>query len=191
VLPKKLQVIPKYMVADCLQLEHCGIGENVTVIESGSFQYTESLTKIEFPTSLVEIKDDAFMYSGIESINLGDSINRLGEGFLLGTRIREIVVPRKVEKLGTFALGDMSELKRIVLMNKDLIIDKHLITTFNDIEVFYVGVQNWDLENQFRSMEYDTFTFISGVTHIEQSSNKKYIHIVHPDERIVGSLENG
>jgi hypothetical protein len=174
-LPKELKEISESLFEDCYQLHTCIMHNGVKSIKNAAFRYDEDLQDLTLSDAIVEICDDAFMYTGIKKLILSDSLNRVGDGALLGAKIETIVIPRKVMHLPSFMLGDISTLKRIVLLNQNITLDRHLITTFNDIEVYYKGNENKDLENQFRDMEYDTFTFHHGVSGIANYDNERYI----------------
>lgn len=92
------------------------IPNSVTSIGYGVFAELENLKTIDIPTSVINIGDYAFVYTGLTQINLPSSVINIGKGAFEGTRISEIYIPYSVINIGDYAF-DCKELSRVFISN--------------------------------------------------------------------------
>ena len=76
------------------------VQEGMTVLPEGIFMYGSALRQISLPAGLLEIGDYAFADTGLESLELPDSLQKIGLMILAGNSgVTEIVIPAGVTSM--------------------------------------------------------------------------------------------
>lgn len=77
------------------------IPEGVTSIGSNAFYHCEGITSVNFPTTLESIGDNAFAYSGVESVDIPVGLTTIGESaFANCVNLTSVTIPEGVETIG-------------------------------------------------------------------------------------------
>ena len=85
--------------------EHEGVHEvilpsTVTEIGADAFSYCSKLEEIQLPEGLEKIEDSAFRYCvSLTTMKLPEGLKEIGKGFITGTGITDITIPKTVEKM--------------------------------------------------------------------------------------------
>lgn len=90
------------------------IPEAVTTIQQGAF-YDSRLTSIKFPTTLKDIKKDAFKQcSNIDSLSFPTSLQTIGDYAFYGcSGLKELRVPSTLLSVGNYAFYNCSNVKKV------------------------------------------------------------------------------
>lgn len=86
-----------------------------TVKELGKWAFSEcpNLEEVAIPDSVTKIGYGAFVKDeNLKTIKLSDSITEIGEGAFSGTRLREIIMPKELSKIGRLG-GDLHKLRKL------------------------------------------------------------------------------
>ena len=126
--------------SDCSYLENVSFSDdiNIEVIPKGAFDYCSSLKTFKVPESVVKIDDYAFSFSGLNSIELNEGLESIGEnsfsglfgfGYIkfpstlksIGNKcfeygdLKNVVLNQGLEKIGEYAFRDCNRLKSVVI----------------------------------------------------------------------------
>src|SRR3712207_22211 len=87
--------------AECVIIPSKIDGKTVTAVGSNCFRDNGVLVcEIVVPDSVTTIEEDAFAYAvSMESLRLPDTIEKIGEDFLLATALEEICIPANVKHI--------------------------------------------------------------------------------------------
>lgn len=103
ILPNGIKVLPFAFENNCLWLESVQLGDDIEEVKS---YFLEDLMNVELPENLKKIGYRAFFQSAISEIKLPENLKVIDvEAFLSCSNIREITIPKNVEKIGHEALG--------------------------------------------------------------------------------------
>lgn len=140
-IPDSVTRIGEGAFAGCTSLTDVTIGKGVKRIEPRTFLGCFALKTIDLPSNITQIEEDAFYYSGLESITLPDSIMYIGERsfyhcdelksitlpdsimsiedwtFYHCINLRSVTIPLSVKSIGMGAFRDCSALKNVSLPN--------------------------------------------------------------------------
>jgi hypothetical protein len=87
------------------------IPEGVTTIEAEAFYVINPLKKIVFPTTLVEIKENAFGNCGLESLLLPDNLKTIGTSAFAGCKnLKEVILPDGLQTINPYAFEHCDQL---------------------------------------------------------------------------------
>ena len=126
--------------SDCSYLENVSFSDdiNIEVIPKGAFDYCSSLKTFKVPDSVVKIDDYAFSFSGLNSIELNEGLESIGENSFSGLfgfdyikfpstlksignkcfefgDLKTVVLNQGLEKIGEYAFRDCNRLKSVVI----------------------------------------------------------------------------
>ena len=89
----------------------------VTAIADGAFKYHSDLSEITIPASVTSIGKEAFRESSLTAVTFEDGDKKLtiGDYAFCGTSIASVELPARAQKLGEYALADMSQLSVLTL----------------------------------------------------------------------------
>ena len=94
------------------------IPESADVIGEGSFSHRDTPFSVTVPGHLVNIGYGAFFFSGVEKIKI-ESTKQISKIAFWGcSNLEEIVLPKKLERVGDDAFGSCSNLKKLVFNNE-------------------------------------------------------------------------
>lgn len=106
--------IEKGAFSCCSKLEKIRLSKNLTVIEQGLFSYDYELKSIIFPKKLKEIKDEAFLHTGIRKIELPSNLKVIGIGaFKNCENLENIELPLKLKEIKRDAFSHCENLESI------------------------------------------------------------------------------
>ena len=88
----------------------------LTSIRNHAFYYSP-ITSIELPDSITEIGKDAFSYSKIKSVKLPDSMTSLTEGFFRCYDLESVDLGKGITHLGDWCLSENTSLTSIDISN--------------------------------------------------------------------------
>ncbi len=102
-LPGSLERVPERCFLNAWNLEYVTIGEGTKVIGKNAFSYRPSggspeqinskLREVTIPSTVTTIEDDAFLYSGIETVTIPESVVNYGtQLFYSCKRLRKVVM---------------------------------------------------------------------------------------------------
>ena len=92
------------------------IPEGITVIGESAFEGKKELSKVNFPTSIIEIERSAFRYCWNLPIKFPKNLEVIGDyAFERCGRTKEskIIIPAKVKKIGNYAFKSCSEVTSV------------------------------------------------------------------------------
>lgn len=124
-LPSSLTTIEKYAFVRCVSLQEVTIPAGVTKIENSVFSDCASLKKVTFLGDVASIGYSAFSRSGLESIDLPESLTNLGEFTFFGSNLKEIVLPTGVTKVPSSVFGSCKNLQSVTLLGEVTEIDSY------------------------------------------------------------------
>ena len=136
------------------------LNKPIKVIAVGAFARCEALTSITIPSSVSTIKEGAFTCSGLERIDIPNTVTNIGRGALMRCRqlkevrlpsnltiiptqllyhcesLQHITIPESVTEIGYMALFGCESLKHIHIPNSVNNIDYSAFVGCNNIEAF-------------------------------------------------------
>ena len=105
-----------YAFQDNEHLKMVVLNEGLRNIGDGMFEGCESLQKMKFPSTLIDVNDDAFCNSGLVKVELNDGLEVIHPGAFVDCKsLKSIEFPSTVRRIGENAFYDCSSLKKIVL----------------------------------------------------------------------------
>lgn len=90
----------------------------VTSIGKRAFLGCSLLKTIELPNSIIEIGEDAFNQSGIESIKLPHNLRKIGPGSFSWSKLKKIEISEMTERICAHAFRYCSYLDTVIIPNK-------------------------------------------------------------------------
>ena len=91
---------------------------DTTTVPNFLFFECEDMTNVAFPDTVTKIGNHAFRGAGVESVNLPQSLTRIGESSFFGcANLKRIIIPDSVTLLGSSAFASCSTLETLVLGN--------------------------------------------------------------------------
>ena len=98
------------------------VPNNVLIIDNCAFNSSDNLKGIVLPSSLKSIRNEAFKYSGIESIFIPDSVIEIDAGaFYWCDNLKRVVLPHSVRHIGSESFYYCSELSHVIYQNNELV----------------------------------------------------------------------
>lgn len=100
------------------KIKKIAIKDGVTSIGKNAFYGTYYVTEVALPKTLTKIRDSAFFYCPrLENINLPDGLEEIGSSAFTGCKFKSIDIPDSVVKIGAMAFDTNRELTQVVLPN--------------------------------------------------------------------------
>lgn len=118
-LPSSAIRIDGLAFSGCTSLEDINI-ENITTIGGGAFHSCTNLKNVTFNDFLLEIKEDTFSYSGLESLKLPSNLISIGNGAFYECRnLRgDVVIPESVNKIDSSAFLGCNSIGSVKMLSK-------------------------------------------------------------------------
>lgn len=114
-IPKTIDKLGDYTFSECKSLISITVPNNINEIGIGCFSDCTSLKDINLPKDLKVIKRDTFDgCSSLEYIELPDTLEQLDSCFY-GVGIKELTIPSKISKLGTYFISGCKNLQKVVI----------------------------------------------------------------------------
>ena len=163
VIPESVKSLGNKMCYGAKNLEEVVLPNNITVIPDYAFENCSSLTNINIPTSLVQIRANAFSQTALKEFIAPESlkeiwlyafkdakelrnvelknVTEIGDMvFENCEKLESIVIPETLEEIGASVFGGCSSLQDIDLPNKPLALDHN---TFYGSS-YYEDKSNWE-----------------------------------------------
>ena len=163
VIPESVKSLGNKMCYGAKNLEEVVLPNNITVIPDYAFENCSSLTNINIPTSLVQIRANAFSQTALKEFIAPESlkeiwlyafkdakelrnvelknVTEIGDMvFDNCEKLESIVIPETLEEIGASVFGGCSSLQDIDLPNKPLALDHN---TFYG-SAYYEDKSNWE-----------------------------------------------
>ena len=163
VIPESVKSLGNKMCYGAKNLEEVVLPNNITVIPDYAFENCSSLTNINIPTSLVQIRANAFSQTALKEFIAPESlkeiwlyafkdakelrnvelknVTEIGDMvFENCEKLESIVIPETLEEIGESVFGGCSSLQDIDLPNKPLALDHN---TFYG-SAYYEDKSNWE-----------------------------------------------
>lgn len=163
VIPESVKSLGNKMCYGAKNLEEVVLPNNITVIPDYAFENCSSLTNINIPTSLVQIRANAFSQTALKEFIAPESlkeiwlyafkdakelrnvelknVTEIGDMvFENCEKLESIVLPETLEEIGASVFGGCSSLQDIDLPNKPLALDNN---TFYG-SAYYEDKSNWE-----------------------------------------------
>ena len=163
VIPESVKRLGNKMCYGAKNLEEVVLPNNITVIPDYAFEKCSSLTNINIPTSLVQIRANAFSQTALKEFIAPESlkeiwlyafkdakeltnvelknVTEIGDMvFENCEKLESIVIPETLEEIGASVFGGCSSLQDIDLPNKPLALDHN---TFYG-SAYYEDKSNWE-----------------------------------------------
>ncbi len=163
VIPESVKSLGNKMCYGAKNLEEVVLPNNITVIPDYAFENCSSLTNINIPTSLVQIRANAFSQTALKEFIAPESLKEIWLYAFKDTKelrnvelknvteigdmvfencekLEFIVIPETLEEIGTGVFGGCSSLQDIDLPNKPLALDYN---TFYG-SAYYEDKSNWE-----------------------------------------------
>ena len=119
-LPPSLNYINYSVFMNCKELSDIALPESLTYLGAHAFENCTSLKYIKIPSKITEIDWATFTKSGLEVIEMGDGIEKIGKESFAETQLTTIILPKTVTEIGYDAFRDCTNLESITL-NKGII----------------------------------------------------------------------
>lgn len=163
VIPESVKSLGNKMCYGAKNLEEVVLPNNITVIPDYAFENCSSLTNINIPTSLVQIRANAFSQTALKEFIAPESlkeiwlyafkdakelrnvelknVTEIGDMvFENCEKVESIVIPETLEEIGASVFGGCSSLQDIDLPNKPFALDHN---TFYG-SAYYEDKSNWE-----------------------------------------------
>ena len=113
-LPAGLTRLGKYAFNECPELTRAVMSPNPDTVYDGSvFVDCPKLTEIVLTEGMKKIPVELAKNTGLESIEIPDSIVTIGGSAFYGTKIAELVIPASVEVIAPYAFWDCDNLTHV------------------------------------------------------------------------------
>ena len=97
IIPDSVTEIRGEAFKQCQNLESVIFGKNVKIIGRRAFSQCYNIKHLSMPEGLRIIRNDAFAYSGLESIKLNEGLKKIGENVFFCTNIKSIRLPETIK----------------------------------------------------------------------------------------------
>lgn len=138
-LPSKLKKVNSHTFSGCSNLMHVLLGDNIQAIETCAFSSCSSLKGIQLPDSLSEIESWAFRYSGLERIDLPESVTKIGTlAFADCKNLTEVNLPSGITELSDYLFMNSPKLSHIDIPNGVKKIGSSVFSGCRSITTLYI-----------------------------------------------------
>ncbi len=102
--------------SNCSGLNALTIPSSVTIIENKAFAHCWNLKNITIPSSVVSIGDNAFEFSGAETVKMEEGVKSIGEeAFRYCDNLINLVIPSSVESIALNTFQNSTNIKNIYI----------------------------------------------------------------------------
>lgn len=163
IVPETVRILGYKFCYGCSNLTEVVLSNKITVIPDYAFEKCTSLEKINFPTSLVQIRYNAFTETALKEFQAPDSLREIWGYAFQGAKELMTVNLNKTTKLGQMAFENCEKLTSIDLPSTLTEIDQNV---FNGCK----SLENINMPDEAITIERDMFT---GTSYYENKSNWK------------------
>ena len=116
VVPDTIETVGAELFKGCTSLRSVVLPERITVIPDGFLEGCASITSFKIPDNTTTIGANAFKGTSIETINIPDTITKIGErAFYECKNLKEIKIPSSVETIHQEAFYSCSALEKLTI----------------------------------------------------------------------------
>ena len=163
IVPETVRILGYKFCYGCSNLTEVVLSNKITVIPDYAFEKCTSLEKINFPTSLVQIRNNAFTETALKEFQAPDSLREIWGYAFQGAKELVTVNLNKTTKLGQMAFENCEKITSIDLPSTLTEIDQYV---FNGCK----SLENINMPDEAITIERDMFT---GTSYYENKSNWK------------------
>ena len=118
VIPDNVTKLGEAAFCSCKSLQSVTLSKNIEAIEPGTFYECTNLKTVNFPegTKVKSINEGAFVFSGIESINLPTSLTKIGDRAFYDSSLKEITLGTTITSIGEKAFADCDALSKVTCL---------------------------------------------------------------------------
>lgn len=165
-LPSKLKKVNSHTFSGCSNLMQVFLGGNIQTIETCAFSGCSSLKKIQLPDSLSEIELWAFRYSGLERIDLPESVTQIGSlTFADCKNLTEVNLPSGITELSDYLFMNSPKLSHIDIPHGVKKIGSQVFSGCRSITTLYIP----DNVTEFATTAFGGLTSLTEFTVSESS----------------------
>ena len=128
--------IPDYGFASAFQLREIVFSDKIEVIGKSAFSYTEYLTTLTLPNSLITIGEEAFYQTALEEVNIPSSVTTIGKDAFAFSSLKTINILGKDE--GTITGAPWGASKAAVMWADTLRLGEYIYSPAKEKIVKYV-----------------------------------------------------
>lgn len=112
VIPQGAETIENYAFGENNFLQHIKLPNSIKTISFSAFYNCRALKQIELNNGLKEIKNQAFAYTGLESIYIPDTVTTIGyQAFLQCTSLKTIRMGKNVSMVDEYAFKGVNNVE--------------------------------------------------------------------------------
>lgn len=111
-LPSSLLILDKYCLAQNPNLKQVSIPEGLVQIQENAF-YGSGLQTIRLPSSLRKIGQEAFAQTGLQSLELAEGLSHIEAFAFANSALEELKLPSSLESIGTGAFSGIGSLRKV------------------------------------------------------------------------------
>lgn len=138
-IPESVTLIGDFAFTCCPNLKRVTLSEGLEVIEAGAFEYT-GLEEINLPNSLIRIGDGAFRETCIRSVNIGPNINIIGSSaFATCDKLERVNFSEGVRFIEDYAFKECFSLESITFPKSLLEMGYGVIDNCNSLKTIDIG----------------------------------------------------
>lgn len=159
-LPDSLTELGESAFASCVSLENVTIGSGLEGIPNGAFNGCENISAVEFPANITYIGSSAFNGTGIEKLNIPDTILSVDtSAFSYCDSLKEVKIGSKVTYIadGVFAGCDL----------RQITIDGELESIGDSSFLNNKNLESIEIPSSVTRIEYRAFSGCSSLLEIE------------------------
>ena len=167
------------------------IEEGVTYIGSNAFADCKNLLEVEFPESLIEIGNSAFMFTNLSIVVIPDSVKKIDTNcFYNCVNLKELCIGKKVEHIGDYSFFNCKELSSITIPGSVNYIGNSAFGECSIDAIIYEGSKDqWDGIN--KGVAWDDGLYKSGEAIINYSVNGTVTDYTSYDPHSINVLIDG
>lgn len=114
IIPNSVKIIGGAAFKDCTKLTNAILSNSLLNISVYAFQNCTSLNSIKIPNSVTQIGVQAFANSGVESVEFGNSLQKIGESaFASCSGLVAVNIPNTVKEIESNAFNSCNNLKTV------------------------------------------------------------------------------
>lgn len=118
-IPSSVKELGEYAFSDCQLLNNVILSGSIKTIKDYTFAGCKALTSIVIPEGIETIGNEAFAHKWmgtgeLESITFPSTLKEIGDKAFSCNRLKNVVLPDNIEKLGENAFSSCNELESIV-----------------------------------------------------------------------------
>ncbi len=128
-LPDTIKSIGNTTFQNYIKLESINLPDSLSHIGNHAFAYCSSLKNISIPGKAInEYSWNAFMYSGLENVEIRGEVETLASGMFGGTKIKEFVCPPTLKTIEFQVFSGCEDLEKLTLNEGLVTVESDLLS---------------------------------------------------------------